>query len=868
MNRSPNTDAAINMTLARKRLLPGLLLCGLLSCGQSAVEILPGVPLQLAQHRATTISRLSYRLEFSIPGQVDEDIDGKVRISFDLSENSVPLQLDFRENAERIRSVISNGSVSNFQFQNEHIVIPASELSPGPNEISVEFVAGSTSLNRNPEYLYTLFVPDRARTAFPLFDQPDLKASFELNLLVPRHWKAMSNASVESINEGETSTEYKFHPSDRISSYLFSFVAGEFESVTQERNGRSMTLLHRETDREKVARNIDDIFDLHSAAIRWLESYTGIDFPFQKFDFALIPSFQYGGMEHVGAIQYRASSLFLDESPSETQLLRRAGLIAHETAHTWFGNLVTMEWFNDVWTKEVFANFMAAKIVNPGFPDINHDLNFLVRHYPGAYSVDRSAGANPIRQVLPNLNEAGQMYGAIIYNKAPIMMRQLETMIGKALFREGMQEYLQRFAFANATWPALIDILDTKTDDDLRAWSEIWVNTAGRPEMEEQWETTTEGEGAHYLIQYDPSGKDRVWPQQFEIMVLANDDHQQFPVLSAATATPLENMRDGGAQAVIFSSDGRGYGLFPADIADLEYWDSLNEVAKGTELINLYENLIASGVPAASDYFIALQDIAAEEPNQLILDLALTQLTTIYWNLLSNEKQEEFSVALEEILWQAMLRQMESSRTKIYFDAFAGIALSQDAVHKVYEVWSGALTIDYLKLSENDYIDIAQLLAIKMPDTAEQIVTTQFGRTENPDNQRRLRYLAPSLSPDEEIRDDFFYALADEKNREIESWVLGALTNLHHPLRRAQSEKYLLPSLELLQEIQITGDIFFPTNWLDATFENHRSSTAVHTVNSFLAQRPDYNAQLRMKILQSADPMFRANVIVETDQPD
>ena len=204
-----------------------------------------------------------------------------------------------------------------------------------------------------------------------------------------------------------------------------------------------------------------------------------IGYPYQKFGFALIPAFQYGGMEHVGAIQYRASSLFLDEAPSETRLLGRAGLIAHETAHMWFGNLVTMEWFNDVWTKEVFAGFMAAKIVNPSFPGVNHDLNFLVTEYPGAYSVDRTDGANPIRQDLPNLNEAGQMYGAIIYDKAPIMMRKLEKLIGEDVFRAGMQEYLETFAFGNVTWPALIEILDSRSEEDLAAWSEAWVNTPG-----------------------------------------------------------------------------------------------------------------------------------------------------------------------------------------------------------------------------------------------------------------------------------------------------------------------------------------------------------------------------------------------------
>ena len=136
------------------------------------------------------------------------------------------------------------------------------------------------------------------------------------------------------------------------------------------------------------------IFDLHAAALAWLEDYTGIPYPFGKFDFVLIPSFQFGGMEHAGAILYNAAGLMLDESATQNQLLGRASVIAHETAHMWFGDLVTMRWFNDVWMKEVFANFMAAKIVNPSFPQVNHELRFLLAHYPAAYQVDRTAGTN------------------------------------------------------------------------------------------------------------------------------------------------------------------------------------------------------------------------------------------------------------------------------------------------------------------------------------------------------------------------------------------------------------------------------------------------------------------------------------------
>ena len=154
-------------------------------------------------------------------------------------------------------------------------------------------------------------------------------------------------------------------------------------------------MFHRETDAEKVARNREDIFDLHAVALEWLEEYTEIAYPFGKFDFVLIPPFQYGGMEHPGSIFYRQSGLMLDESATQAQYLGRASLIAHETTHMWFGDLVTMNWFDDVWTKEVFANFMAAKIVHPSFPEVNHDLRFFLAHHDTAYGVDRTAGGEP-----------------------------------------------------------------------------------------------------------------------------------------------------------------------------------------------------------------------------------------------------------------------------------------------------------------------------------------------------------------------------------------------------------------------------------------------------------------------------------------
>jgi aminopeptidase N len=778
------------------------------SCSREVPPNEAGVSLQLAEFRKSLITDIRYTLFFSIPENRRDFIDATVSIRFSLTDDGADIPLDFRESPEHLQSLTINGSAVPITFENEHILLPAEHLTPGENIVDIAFVAGESSLNRNPDYLYTLFVPDRARTAFPLFDQPDLKAVFELTLEIPESWQAISNAEVESIIEMDSTHVMEFAPSDRFSSYLFSFVAGNFESVTRTVGGVEMTMLHRETDTAKVERNLDAVFDLHASSLQWLEEYTGIDYPFQKFDFALIPSFQYGGMEHTGAIQYRAGSLFLDEDPSESQLLSRASLIAHETAHMWFGNFVTMKWFNDVWTKEVFANFMAAKMVNPDFPDINHDLNFMLRHHPSAYSVDRTEGANAIRQHLPNLNEAGQMYGAIIYNKAPIMMRQLELLTGEDLFRDGMREYLDRYAFENATWPDLINILDQKTEKDLEQWSEVWVNSPGRPHLE------VEPGQPVQVRQADPSGENRIWPQQFTILENQVDDHIIHSVHSESERTAADFDT---ASTLVFNENGHGYGLFPGSVSTLSGWEELGDRAKGAELINIYENIL-EGVIEPEAYFTELQQIIQAEENQLLLNRSLAHLETLYWNLITQKTRSELGPKLESIVWNQMLQQPDATRKKIFFNTFRNIALSDDQVEKIYEIWSGERTIDGLNLSESDYISMAGDLAVKEHRNAEEILSTQLERIEDEDRKRRFEYILPALSDSPETRADFFESLKEAENRHTESWVLGALGYLHHPLRVDESERYILPSLELLQEIQVTSDIFFPSRWLDASY--------------------------------------------------
>src|SRR3954464_2292132 len=491
-----------------------------------------GISETLARERAARVSNLRYDLAFTVPSARSEAVSGRALIRFALSSAAEPLVLDYQPDKNGfLRRVEVNGKETQVRQVNGHIIVAAAGLQAGENHVALEFNAGDVPLNRSDDFLYTIFVPARAHQAFPCFDQPDLKARWSLALDVPEGWQALGNGAEISRETIEGRTRVRFSGTQPVSTYLFAFAAGRFSIDRAERNGRTFRMFHRETDARKVARNREAIFDLHAGALAWLENYTGIPYPFGKFDFLLVPAFQFGGMEHPGAIFYNANGLLLDESATQDQMLGRASVIAHETAHMWFGDLVTMQWFSDVWMKEVFANHMAAKIVNPAFPSINHELRYLVDYYPSAYGVARAPGTNEMRQPLKNLSEAGTLYGAIIYQKAPIVMRQLETLVGSDNFRDGLREYLTKHSFGNATWPDLIAILDGRTPEDLAAWSHAWVEERGRPTIDTELSLSDGRITRLVRRQSDPyPARGLRWNQRIQVAVGSEEGTTLLPV--------------------------------------------------------------------------------------------------------------------------------------------------------------------------------------------------------------------------------------------------------------------------------------------------------------------------------------------------
>jgi aminopeptidase N len=826
----------------------------------------PGVSLSLARHRAATVAGIAYDLHFDVPRDATAPVHGTVDVSFSLDAPADVL-LDFRPADGSVGQVVVNDTPTDVVWRDGHIRLPAALLAAGENAVHVAFVAGNGALNRNPDFLYTLFVPDRASTAFPSFDQPNLKAVYRLSLTVPDDWQAVANGSALTDTVIDGRRHLRFTETHPLPTYVAAFIAGRFQVETATRDGRTMRLFHRETDTVRIAANLDAVFDLHATALAWLEEYTGIPYPFEKMDFVAIPAFQFGAMEHPGAIVYRANGLFLDDPPTPNALLARASRIAHETAHMWFGNLVTMTWFNDVWMKEVFANFMAAKIVNPTFPAIDHELRFFLAHHPQAYDIDRTAGANAIRQDLDNLLEAGTLYGAIIYQKAPVVMRQLETLVGREAFRNGIREYLLAHQYANAGWPDLIAILDRLTDVDLFEWSAAWVDTPGRPTVE--WDAMRDRGflAASTVRQHDPRARDVWWLQDVTLALGYPDSVVQAPIRLDQGEVQLGHL-DGTAAPtwVLVGAEGMGYGHFRLDETSRNALvNGLGSVepavTRAVAWMGLWEAMLEHDLEPATLIDVGLR-VLSDEPDDLLVQRILNDVREAYWQHLDADDRAAVAPQLEAVLWRELREAGQSAgRRAALFDASVGIASTPTAVTRLDDLWQGNRSIPGLPITETRRSLLAQELAVRGVPRALDVLEAQLASITNPDRRAAFAFVLPALHPDSAVRDSVFASFADLANRRQERWVLAATRYLNHPLRAAQSEHYIGPGLALVEEIQATGDIFFPLRWLNALLNGHRTRSAAAAVQRFLDERPRYPARLEGKILQAADPLLRASYL-------
>jgi aminopeptidase N len=309
---------------------------------------------------------------------------------------------------------------------------------------------------------------------------------------------------------------------------------------------------------------------------------------------------------------------------------------------------------------------------------------------------------------------------------------------------------------------------------------------------------------------------------------------------------------------------GIGYGEFHLD-RDSREWLSQHvaeiqdPLTRGSAWVTLWDAVLDAELPAARLIDLALESLPREN-DELIVQAMLGDLQQAYWTFTPASQRLARATAVEHALRSGLEAAPTASLKGAYFAALRNTAVTPATLEWLARIWRGDARVPGLVLAETDFIVLAQELAVREVPGWQAMLARQVERTENPDRKARLQFILPALAADPAERDRFFASLRAVENRRHEAWVLDGLRYLHHPLRAAAAERYIEPSLELLQEVQGTGDIFFPKRWMDLTLSGHRSPAAAAIVRGFLAHAaPGYPDRLRRIILSSADTLFRAS---------
>nr|WP_202465984.1 aminopeptidase N [Streptomyces sp. SID4951] len=461
-----------------------------------------------AQERARLLTVDAYEIDLDLsaaqeggaPGSAEDGSTGGTyrsvtMVRFDVAEAGADSFIDLV--APAVREVVLNGEALDPDevFKDSRIALAG--LPAGRNELTVVADCAYTNTGEGlhrfvdpvdqQAYLYTQFeVPD-ARRVFASFEQPDLKATFQFTVKAPEGWTVISNSPTPEPSDNV----WRFEPTPRISTYITALIAGPYHSVhsSYEKDGRTVPL--GIYCRPSLAEHLDadEIFAVTRQGFEWFQEKFDYDYPFAKYDQLFVPEFNAGAMENAGAVTIRDQYVFRSKVTDAAYEVR-AETILHELAHMWFGDLVTMEWWNDLWLNESFATYtsIACQAYAPGSKWPHSWTTFANSMKTWAYRQDQLPSTHPIMAEINDLDDVLVNFDGITYAKGASVLKQLVAYVGMDEFFQGVQAYFKAHAYGNTRLSDLLGALEETSGRDLKTWSKKWLETAGinilRPEIE------------------------------------------------------------------------------------------------------------------------------------------------------------------------------------------------------------------------------------------------------------------------------------------------------------------------------------------------------------------------------------------------
>ncbi|MGO4230251.1 aminopeptidase N [Arthrobacter sp. YAF34] len=729
----------------------------------------------------------------------------------------------------------------------------------------------------NEVYLYTQFeVPD-SRRMFAVFEQPDLKASFTFTVTAPSHWDVVSNSPtpvpVETIpgQDGGARSVWEFTPTPRLSSYVTALIAGPYQSVRSEVTSAEgkvtpLGIFARKSLMQYL--DADNIFELTRQGFEFFEAQFGCPYPFEKYDQLFVPEFNAGAMENAGAVTILEGYVFRGKV-TDAQVERRAITVLHELAHMWFGDLVTMRWWNDLWLNESFAEYMShlAAVENTEFDHAWTTFASVEKSW--AYRQDQLPTTHPIFAEINDLQDVEVNFDGITYAKGASVLRQLVAWVGPEEFMSGVREYFSKHAWQNTELSDLMAELEKASGRDLERWGQLWLETAGVNTLTPEISANADGTiGSFAIVQsaiesqptlrphrlavgfYNLNGAgqlERVHREELDV----DGERTVVPALVGLARPDLVLLNDDDLAYAKVRLDPKSLATATAHLKDFSQslprtlvWGSAWDAARDGE------------TPARGYVDLILANIAEESDSSVIL-VQLRQLATTLTFYVAEEHQEATAVAAADKLWGLASAVAAGSDAQLQFvKSYALLARSTGQLDTVSGLLDGSLTLDGLSVDQDLRWEL--LTSLVAGGRAGQERIDEELAHDNTSNGQNAAALAKAAIPTPEAKAEAWESIVvkgELSNALQGSAVAGFTRVLDTSLLEPYAEKYFeaVPGIVADRTHALASQIVVGLYPAQLT-----TQATVDRTDEFLAALPEDSAALRRMMLENRDGVARA----------
>jgi len=758
----------------------------------------PYLSQKQAEQRSNRVSEVRYQLDFVLTGK--ESFDAVTDISFQLNDPSKPLTLDL--NKAKINSIRVNGKNSEIDYNQSFITLPATELLKGVNQVSISYnrlhSTNGEGLHRfvdstdNRVYLYSHFEPAAANQMFALFDQPDLKATYQLTVTAPKDWTVISATKESNVEPNQGLNIWHFPESKKLSPYNFSLHAGPYKSWSDNSGKYPMRLFARQS----IAKKIDPKlwFKYTADGLTFFDQYFGIDYPFEKYDQVLVPDFLYGAMENAAAITFAERGFVSSGEKTTSQKQRLASTIMHEMAHQWFGDLVTMKWWNGLWLNESFASFMGTLATAEATEFDYAWRSFYAFSKQYAYSKDQKVTTHPIEVPVPTTANAFDNIDAITYSKGASTLMQLRHLLGPKVFQKGVQNYLNKYAYQNAELDDFIGSLAETAGRDLSEWKQQWLYQPGVNTIKAQF--SCQNNKITNLTLSQSANKNYPVLREQKVQLGLFSLKQQGIELNKAIAVTYKGAITHVKEAIgascpdLLYPNYQDWGFVKVNLDQKSFMTAknhLNSVSDPLLRSMLYQSLWDSARDAdlsLNEYLeVAIKNIASEK-DYTILGQAMGGIDrAMHYLRILGDKASSFQQAtqpkVEMLYWEnALNSSQDSNMQKRWFARFVSNASSQDALSKLNKLLSGKIEIEGIEINQEIRWNIIYQLNRYDFNSSRSLIDKELIE-DSGDSGQKSAIAAQVIRPDAQTKKEWLAKIHQPKSELPFSKIRKAMGNLY-----------------------------------------------------------------------------------------